>query len=80
MPSPLNSPIYSKLRSLLVQAREAAGLTQAELAQRLRRAQSFISKYELGERRLDVADFIAVCECLGVDPAHLLRQVRREKR
>jgi transcriptional regulator with XRE-family HTH domain len=80
MRSPLNSPIYSKLRSLLIQAREAAGLTQAELAQRLRRAQSFISKYELGERRLDVAEFIAVCECLGIDAADLLRQVRRDKR
>lgn len=80
MPAPLNSPVYARLRALLIEAREEAGLTQAEVAQRLRRVQSFVSKYELGERRLDVVDFIAVCDCLGVDPADLLRQVRRVKR
>lgn len=74
MPTPLNSPIYATLRALLIQAREDAGLTQAEVAKRLRRVQSFVSKYELGERRLDVADFIAVCNCLGVDPADVLRK------
>lgn len=80
MPAPLNSPIYVQVRALLVQAREQAGLTQTEVAKRLNRVQSFVSKYELGERRLDVVDFIAVCDCLGVDPAVLLRQVRRSKR
>ncbi|WP_325376188.1 helix-turn-helix transcriptional regulator [Dokdonella sp.] len=80
MPAPLNSPVYAQLRALLIEAREEAGLTQAEVAKRLRRVQSFVSKYELGERRLDVVDFIAVCDCLGVDPADLLRQVRRSKR
>lgn len=79
MPTPLNSPIYAQLRALLIEAREEAGLTQAEVAKRLRRVQSFVSKYELGERRLDVVDFIAVCDCLGVDPADLLRLVRRGK-
>ncbi|HUD42498.1 MAG TPA: helix-turn-helix transcriptional regulator [Dokdonella sp.] len=76
----MNSPVYAQLRALLIEAREEAGLTQAEVAKRLRRVQSFVSKYELGERRLDVVDFIAVCDCLGVDPADLLRQVRRSKR
>ncbi len=79
MPTPLNSPVYTQLRTLLIESRERAGLTQAEVAKRLRRVQSFVSKYELGERRLDVVDFIAVCDCLGVDPADLLRQVRRVK-
>lgn len=76
MPTPLNSPVYTQLRALLIEAREKAGLTQAEVATRLCRAQSFVSKYEQGERRLDVVDFIAVCECLGVDPAALLRKAR----
>ncbi|WP_372178176.1 hypothetical protein ACCQ23_05830 [Xanthomonas axonopodis pv. phyllanthi] len=47
------------------------------MAKRLKRVQSFVSKYELGERRLDVVDFIAVCDCLGVDPAKLLGRVQR---
>ncbi len=80
MPAPLNSPTYAHIRALLIQAREKAGLTQAEVAKRLRRVQSFVSKYELGERRLDVADFIAVCDCLDVDPADVLQQVHRGKR
>lgn len=80
MPTPLNSPVYARLRALLIEAREQAGLTQAEVAQRLHRVQSFVSKYELGERRLDVVDFMAVCDCLGIDPADLLRQVRGGKR
>ncbi|MGN6369063.1 MAG: helix-turn-helix domain-containing protein [Phycisphaerae bacterium] len=49
-------------------ARKGAGITQAELAKRLRLPQSFVSKYERGERRLDVVEFLAIAECLGADP------------
>lgn len=80
MASTLNSPTYLRLRALLIEARERAGLTQAEVAQRLGRVQSFVSKYEQGERRLDVVDFLAVCECLTVDPVDLLRELRRGSR
>ncbi|MEO5623463.1 MAG: helix-turn-helix transcriptional regulator [Dokdonella sp.] len=80
MPAPLNSSVYTQIRTLLVRAREQAGLTQVEVAERLNRVQSFVSKYELGERRLDVVDFIAVCDCLDVDPAELLRHVRSGQR
>jgi len=80
MPAPLNSPFYVQLRASLIEAREQAGLTQAEVAKRLQRVQSFVSKYELGERRLDIVDFIAVCDCLGIDPADLLGRVHRSAR
>jgi transcriptional regulator with XRE-family HTH domain len=66
---------YAKLRQALVAARESAGVTQAALARRLGRSQSFVAKYELGDRRLDVVDYLAVCRELGVDPSHLLRLV-----
>lgn len=72
----LSSPEYQQLRRLLVEAREAAGLSQVEVAQRLRRAQSFVSKYELGERRLDVVEFLHVCDCLGLDAPRVLASVR----
>ncbi|MNV43593.1 helix-turn-helix transcriptional regulator [Stenotrophomonas sp. NA06056] len=78
MTAPLHSPTYARLRASLIDARERAGLTQAEVAKRLQRVQSFVSKYELGERRLDVVDFIAVCSCLGEDPAEVLRRVLAE--
>jgi transcriptional regulator with XRE-family HTH domain len=56
----------------------SAGLTQAELSQRLDRPQSFVSKYERGERRLDVVEFGKVARALGVDPAKLLERFYRE--
>jgi transcriptional regulator with XRE-family HTH domain len=69
---------YAKLRQALVAAREAAGVTQTALAHRLGRSQSFVAKYELGERRLDIIDYLAVCKELGVDPSKLLSQVVSE--
>jgi transcriptional regulator with XRE-family HTH domain len=50
-------------------------LTQIELAQKLSRPQSFVSKYELGERRLDVVEFLEVAEALGVKPEKVLKQL-----
>jgi transcriptional regulator with XRE-family HTH domain len=69
----LHSPEYAALRDLLVAARRRAGLTQHEVASRLRRPQSFVAKYEGGERRLDVIEFIAVSKVLQSDPVKLLR-------
>lgn len=80
MPAPLANATYTELRALLVEARERAGLTQADVAERIGRVQSFVSKYEQGERRLDVVDFLAVCDCLGVSPETLLRRVRKSRR
>jgi transcriptional regulator with XRE-family HTH domain len=71
----LTSPEYQHLRRLLVEARGRAGLTQAEVAVRLNRAQSFVSKYEQGERRLDVVDFVHVCNCLETSAAQVLAEV-----
>jgi transcriptional regulator with XRE-family HTH domain len=69
---------YRKFRELLVDVRKTAGMTQAELSQRLNRPQSFVSKYERGERRLDVVEFGAVARALGVDPVKLLTRFYRE--
>jgi len=69
---------YKKLRELLVEVRRAAGLTQAELSQQLNRPQSFVSKYERGERRLDVVEFGEVARALGVDPVKTLDKFYRE--
>ena len=52
--------------------RLAAGLTQAHLAGRLDRPQSFVAKYEGGERRLDVVEFMEVAEAIGFDPAEFI--------
>ena len=67
----------AEFRARLVQARLAAHLTQAAVAKRLGRPQSFLSKVEHGERRLDVVEFVAVCRALDVDPLEFLRDFLR---
>jgi transcriptional regulator with XRE-family HTH domain len=62
---------------LLVRTRKAAGLTQQDLAGRLGRPQSFVSKVELGERRLDVIEFLELCRAIGVDPHQLLDDIAK---
>ena len=59
---------YRTFLGLLIAQRKKAGVTQQELADRLGRPQSFISKYEHGQRRLDVVEFLAVARALGADP------------
>jgi hypothetical protein len=60
---------YERFRLLLIEARRAAALSQADLASRLSRPQSFVSKYERGERRLDlVADFLVIMQRVPLRP------------
>ena len=58
---------------LMIAARKKAGLTQNELAKRLHRQQSFVAKYEGGERRVDVIEFIEICKAVQTDPNRLLK-------
>jgi transcriptional regulator with XRE-family HTH domain len=66
---------YDRLTTLLVAARKKADLSQVEVAAKLRRPQSFISKYERGERRLDVVEFLDIAKALRFDPCELIRQL-----
>jgi transcriptional regulator with XRE-family HTH domain len=66
------------LRELLVAARDKAGLTQQKLAKRLGKNQSFIAKYEGGERRLDVVEFIAIARAIGADPVRIVRALAQK--
>jgi transcriptional regulator with XRE-family HTH domain len=62
---------------LMVKARKAAGLTQRELADRLHKPQSFVAKYEGGERRIDVVEFIEICKAIEASPNKLLKTLLR---
>lgn len=73
----LHSPHYRQFAAVLVQARLDAGVTQQELAAQLRKPQSYVSKVERCERRLDVPEFIQFVRALGRDPAALLRDVEQ---
>lgn len=76
----LRSPAHVRLLELLLAAREKAGLTQQQLADRLGKPQSFISKYEGGERRIDVIEFIAIADALDMDASRAIRDVRSKYR
>lgn len=69
------SPAYDKLRSLLVRARKNAGLRQEDVAARLKRPQSYVSKIKSGERRLDVIEYIEFSRAIKADALRILRQV-----
>jgi transcriptional regulator with XRE-family HTH domain len=69
------TPSYARFRELLVEAREHVGLTQAALADRLNRPQSYVSKFERGERRLDVVEFLEISQALGINPYSLLKKL-----
>lgn len=62
---------YALFLVVIVQARKDAGLTQSELASRLDKPQSYISKAERGERRIDVVEFIDLAQALGRNPSEL---------
>lgn len=66
---------YERLRVLLVESRQSSGLTQAGIAAKLRRPQSFVSKYERGERRLDVVEFLEVARALGMDAVKFIKNL-----
>jgi transcriptional regulator with XRE-family HTH domain len=65
-------------RRLMLETRKSAGLTQQEVAKRLKRHQSFVAKYEGGERRIDVVEFLTISRALGADPVRLLKSLMRQ--
>jgi transcriptional regulator with XRE-family HTH domain len=73
----IGSPDQKKLLSLLRQIRLDAGLRQEDLAKRLGRPQSFVSKYESGERRLDLLELRQVCNAVRIDLAKFIRRFEK---
>jgi len=69
---------YEIFQTAITEARQQMGLTQAEVALRLGKPQSFVSKYESGERRLDVIEFLEVCEAISTNPYNILRAMAAE--
>lgn len=73
----MRSPADEELVALLRQLREKAGLRQRDVAQKLGRPQSFVAKYEGGERRLDVIELRDVCLALGTTLTNFVRRLER---
>jgi transcriptional regulator with XRE-family HTH domain len=68
---------YTLFRARLINARGKKGLTQAEVAQKLGKPQSYVSKYERGERRLDVVEFLSVARILEIEPSAILKELEK---
>jgi transcriptional regulator with XRE-family HTH domain len=70
---------YDQLRQLLITTRQEKRLTQAQVAKKLDKPQSFVSKYERGERRLDVIEFLQVTRALSVDPNLMIEKIKADE-
>jgi transcriptional regulator with XRE-family HTH domain len=75
----LGSPRHKALITLLVEKREAAGITQAQLAEKLGEYQSFVARLESGQRRVDVVEFLELAKILNFDAAKALKALQERR-
>lgn len=71
----LRSPRHRALIAAIVAARQAAGLTQRQLAAKLKRSNSFVWKLEAGERQLNVLEFIEIARALEIKASKLMTEI-----
>lgn len=78
MKKTLHSSEYQMLTGWLKTQREAKGLSMRELADKMDIPHSFIGKVEQRERKLDVIEYIAYCEALGISPTEGIKLITRK--
>ena len=66
---------HRRLVEILIAARKQAGIRQAELARRVRKTQTFVARFEAGQRRIDAIELLALCEIFGIDPHKVIRKL-----
>lgn len=74
----IGTPEQKRLLALLRQVRVDAGLRQVDLAERLGQPQSFVSKYESGERRLDLLELEQICNAVGISLSNFIRSFEKQ--
>ncbi len=79
MTKSVHTKCYARFLELLIAARKEADVTQGEVADRLNRPQSFVSKYENGERRVDLIEFLDIAEAIGFDPVSFIRKIKAHR-
>src|SRR5262245_10688171 len=80
MEKSIHTSAQQRLQRLLRQVRLGAGLRQSDLARLLGRPQSFVSKYESGERRLDLLELRQICQALGITLPEFIKRFERSLR
>lgn len=77
----MRKSIFTKLQKrlcvVLKRERKDAGLTQKQVAKKLGAYPAYVSKYETGERRLDVIEFLAVAQAIGFDPKAIIAELEK---
>jgi transcriptional regulator with XRE-family HTH domain len=69
---------YALLLRLLKEARESAGITQVQLAKKLKQSQSFVTKMECGDRRIDIVQLRTICRILGTTLVEFVHRLEKE--
>ena len=77
MPKTIFEGAHRHLVDVLVEARRRSGLTQAELAARVGKDQTFVSIIERSQRRVDVLEFVVLSRAMGMNPVDLFEDVAR---
>lgn len=70
---------HAALVAFLRERREKAGLTQQDVARRLKRYQSFVADYEGGQKRIDAVLLVEIAEAVGFDPREAIKAVQQAK-
>ena len=78
MEKSIHTPLYDAFRRKLKSLRRKAGLTQRDLAKRLKRVPSVIAHIEMGERRVDFVEFFWICQACGADPVKVSAEILRD--
>lgn len=78
MKKSLNTKNYNVLLELLYQARVGLNLRQSDLAEKLKVPQSFISKIESGERRIDIIELYEICDALEIEFIDFVRRLTKK--
>lgn len=71
----IHSARHNKIRMILITERKRRRLTQATIASRLKKPQSYVSKYESGEKRLLLIDYLDIAKAIGFDAADFIRKI-----
>lgn len=69
---------YKLVLRQLIDARKDAGFSQSQLAEKLQKPQSFVSKYERAERRLDIVELVKISKLLEIDPHLIIQGIEKE--
>ncbi|NDE90129.1 MAG: XRE family transcriptional regulator [Alphaproteobacteria bacterium] len=69
--------INTDVSKLLKSERKAKDMTQHDIASKLMKPQSFVAKYENGEKKLTIGEFVLVCKSMGLDPSWIIRKISK---